>query len=333
MDRLPWGVIRTGGRPQLIGTPRGATDLGATTSPESALKKAEDEKHDDVPKVMPTIVSPPSRNKISAFVVSYNRASIIESCLRSLRFVDELSVIDKSSDDGTAEIARRYADKVVVVPWTPTVEETRHFALGLCSHDLIVYLDDDECLSSDAIRFIWNESTNPSADVYPPPFHNYFLGRFDSRTRDWPAYHERFFRKHALELPMIVHAPVVKKLKKKSVTALAEILSSKEPPFDLIYVDGSHQASDALADSVIAFQLLRVVMIFDDYLWCQPPASEQDTLNLPKAAIDSFINLFQRKLRVISGLLIYQLYIEKIFHQGRTPPQRCLRFGRQDQTP
>ena len=37
------------------------------------------------------------------------------------------------------------------------------------------------------------------------------------------------------------------------------------------------------------------------------------TLNLPKAAIDSFINLFQRKLRVISGLPIYQLYIEKLF--------------------
>ena len=98
------------------------------------------------------------------------------------------------------------------------------------------------------------------------------------------------------------------------MTALAEILSSNEPPFDLIYVDGSHQASDVLTDSIIAFQLLRVggVMIFDDYLWCQPPASEQDTLNLPKAAIDSFVNLFQRKLRVISGLPIYQLFIEKI---------------------
>jgi predicted O-methyltransferase YrrM len=54
------------------------------------------------------------------------------------------------------------------------------------------------------------------------------------------------------------------------VTALAEILSSNEPPFDLIYVDGSHQASDVLTDSIITFQLLRVggVMTFDDYVWC-----------------------------------------------------------------
>ncbi len=104
-------------------------------------------------------------------------------------------------------------------------------------------------------------------------------------------------------------------MKKKSVTALAEILSSNQPPFDLIYVDGSHQASDVLTDSIMAFQLLRVggVMIFDDYLWSWDPEGKQDTLNMPKAAIDSFINLFQRKLRVISGLPIYQLYIEKLF--------------------
>jgi glycosyltransferase involved in cell wall biosynthesis/predicted O-methyltransferase YrrM len=126
----------------------------------------------------------------------------------------------------------------------------------------------------------------------------------------------RFDHNVAIAMKRASHgAAVVKKLKKKSVTALAEILSSNEPPFDLIYVDGSHQASDVLTDSIIAFQLLRVggVMIFDDYLWSWEPAGKQDTLNMPKAAIDSFINLFQRKLRVISGLPIYQLYIEKLF--------------------
>jgi len=211
VDRLPWGVTRTGGRPQQIDTPQGATNLGATTSPESEHKKAEDEQHDDVPKVMPTELSPPSRNKISAFVISYNRVSTIETCLRSLRFVDELIVVDKSSDDGTVEIARRYADKVVVVPWTPTVVDTRNYALGLCSHDLVIFLDDDECLSPDAIRFICNESTNPSADVYSLPRRNYFFGLYDSRTRDWPDYKDRFFRKDSLELPVIEHAPVVVK--------------------------------------------------------------------------------------------------------------------------
>src|SRR6266852_6651558 len=140
-------------------------------------------------------------------------------------------------------------------------------------------------------------------------------GGIEHDKKTMPEVERRFDHNVAIAKKRASLGAVVKKLKKKSVAALAEILSSNKPPFDLIYVDGSHQASDVLTDSIMAFQLLRVggVMIFDDYLWCPQPAVEQDTLNLPKAAIDSFINLFQRKLRVISGLPIYQLYIEKIF--------------------
>ena len=70
-----------------------------------------------------------------------------------------------------------------------------------------------------------------------------------------------------------------------------------------------------LTDAVLAFQLLRVggIIIFDDYLWRLEPDGRQDPLNMPKPAIDLFINIFQRKLRVISGLPIWQLYIEKTF--------------------
>ena len=52
----------------------------------------------------PAALATPGRGKLSGFVISYNRAPIIETCLRSLRFVDELIVVDKSSTDGTAEI-------------------------------------------------------------------------------------------------------------------------------------------------------------------------------------------------------------------------------------
>jgi len=139
-------------------------------------------------------------------------------------------------------------------------------------------------------------------------------GGFEHDKTTMPEVERRFDHNVAVAKKRDSHGAVVKKVKKKSVTALAEILSSNEPPFDLIYVDGSHQASDVLTDSIMAFELLRVggVMIFDDYLWRMEPEGKQDTLNMPKAAIDSFINLFQRKLRVINGLPINQLYIEKL---------------------
>ena len=36
-------------------------------------------------------------DRISGFVVAYNRAALLETCLRSIRFADELIVVDKSS--------------------------------------------------------------------------------------------------------------------------------------------------------------------------------------------------------------------------------------------
>ncbi len=42
------------------------------------------------------------------------------------------------------------------------------------------------------------------------------------------------------------------------------------------------------------------------------PYGQQDSLNMPKPAIDAFINLFQRKLRVLPGIPLYQVAIEKL---------------------
>ncbi len=77
-------------------------------------------------------------------------------------------------------------------------------------------------------------------------------------------------------------------------------------------MDGSHQAPDVLADAVFAFPLLKVggLMIFDDYLWSMELPGQQDSFNMPKPAIDAFVNIYQRKVRVLSAPL-YQLYVMK----------------------
>lgn len=104
------------------------------------------------------------------------------------------------------------------------------------------------------------------------------------------------------------------KVKRRSSLALSDCIARGEPPFDLIYIDGSHTAADVLVDAVLAFQLLRVggVMIFDDYLWSMEPALKVDPLNLPKPAIDAFTATFMRKVRVLPGLPNSQCYVEKI---------------------
>ncbi len=94
---------------------------------------------------------------------------------------------------------------------------------------------------------------------------------------------------------------------------LATLLSTeKRAYFDFIYVDGSHQAPDVLADAVMSFRLLRVggVMVLDDYLW-EDPSGTQNILRNPKIAIDAFTTIYSSKLRILAAPL-YQVYIQKL---------------------
>jgi predicted O-methyltransferase YrrM len=91
-----------------------------------------------------------------------------------------------------------------------------------------------------------------------------------------------------------------------SFYALAELIVQKQQ-YDFIYVDGSHTAEESLADIIMAFGLLKKggVMILDDYLWDHVP----DHLDRPKMSIDSFINMFIRKIHILAQN--YQVIIRK----------------------
>lgn len=71
--------------------------------------------------------------------------------------------------------------------------------------------------------------------------------------------------------------------------------------FDVIYIDGSHEASDVLTDAVLCWPLLKPdgILIFDDYRWvCLK--GPRNRLKQPKPAVDAFIDLFSEQLRVLS---------------------------------
>jgi hypothetical protein len=148
--------------------------------------------------------------KISAFVICYNRASILGTCLRALSFADELIVVDKSSTDGSRNIAESIATQVLTVPWTPTVEETRTLAASLCRYEWILFMDDDECLSPGSERHIRAELANPSAEIYELPQRHYILGQHDERAYYWPEHQVRLFRRGAVTFCGTVHAGIVR---------------------------------------------------------------------------------------------------------------------------
>lgn len=110
---------------------------------------------------------------------------------------------------------------------------------------------------------------------------------------------ERFDRNTAEALQRSGTAHLIK-CKMPSHKALP-IFIADERTFDFIYIDGSHTAPNVLTDAVDAFRLLRVggIMVFDDYVWHMEPDGQQDLLNMPKPAIDAFVNINQRKLKLL----------------------------------
>lgn len=125
----------------------------------------------------------------------------------------------------------------------------------------------------------------------------------------------RFHHNIAIASAKAAHRVEVRTCKDISSRALAGLIAEGRPhPFDLVYIDGSHQAPDVLTDAVMAFQLVKVggVMIFDDYLWSMDRPGTQDVLMMPKPAIDAFLNIFQRKTNIFTGAPLRQLYVRKI---------------------
>lgn len=77
--------------------------------------------------------------------------------------------------------------------------------------------------------------------------------------------------------------------------------------FDLIYVDGSHEADDVLTDAILGFRRLREggLMIFDDYMWRFFATKTRN----PAAAIETFVSLKREDLEVVH--VGYQVIIKR----------------------
>jgi predicted O-methyltransferase YrrM len=137
-------------------------------------------------------------------------------------------------------------------------------------------------------------------------------GGIEHQDLDMAAVESRFHHNVALATARASKAVNIVTHKGFSDVCLAGLVAAgQQESFDLVYVDGSHQAPDVLADAVLGFKLLKVsgVMIFDDYIWSG--TIPRDPILCPKIAIDTFVNINSRKLNFIPAP-VSQFYVQKI---------------------
>lgn len=80
---------------------------------------------------------------ISVVVLTNNDEKIIQACLESVKWAEELVVIDKGSSDKTIDIARKYTDKVFTKK-TNDFSEKRNYAIEKVTGDWVLFVDSDE---------------------------------------------------------------------------------------------------------------------------------------------------------------------------------------------
>ena len=75
--------------------------------------------------------------------------------------------------------------------------------------------------------------------------------------------------------------------------------------FDIIYIDGNHEAAYVLEDAVISFRKLKKngIMIFDDYGWGGP--------EYVKKGIDAFLSAYSKRIEYLNNIDT-QIFIKKI---------------------
>jgi FkbM family methyltransferase len=108
------------------------------------------------------------------------------------------------------------------------------------------------------------------------------------------------------------YAGRVEKIAARSVVGLDRLATSQREPFNLIYVDGSHDRDDVMTDSILAWRLLKVggILIWDDYEIFSAMSGCLIEDQNPKPAIDAFLSWRKDELEILhSG---YQVIVRKL---------------------
>lgn len=155
-------------------------------------------------------------SKISAIILTKNSENLIADCVESVKFCDEIVIIDDNSSDRTVELATRLGARVETLSSkhlgggrlersgshdSPEVEidfaEKRNLGHKIAKNKWILYIDSDERVSKELKESILEvvNDRQPEYPAYKILRKNYYFG-----NHEWPYIEkpERLFNKTAL---------------------------------------------------------------------------------------------------------------------------------------
>lgn len=138
------------------------------------------------------------RPKITATLITLNEEQDLPRALQSLRWVDEIIIVDSGSTDKTLEIAHKYGVKTFKNPWAGYGQQ-KNFAHSQASHDWVLNIDADEEVPSDLAEVIRKELENlpqgSNIHGFSFPRKTFYLGKWIRHGGWYPNRLTRLSRK------------------------------------------------------------------------------------------------------------------------------------------
>jgi glycosyltransferase involved in cell wall biosynthesis len=130
-------------------------------------------------------VSAQGRPTLAAVLIVRNEAARLRACLESVRWADEIIVLDTGSTDETVAIAREFTAKVASAEFSG-FGPLKNQALGLASADWILSIDADERVTPELQREILETLPRAEHAGYLVPRSSYFCGQPMRHGGWWP---------------------------------------------------------------------------------------------------------------------------------------------------
>lgn len=137
-----------------------------------------------------------SKISISAVISVFNGEKILDDCLKSLSFADEIIVVDNSSADKTLEIAKKYTSTIFTRPNNPMLNVNKNFGFSKAKGEWILYLDADERVTAELRKEIELSIRESLADGFYIPRKNLIFDKWIEHTGWYPDHQLRLFRKN-----------------------------------------------------------------------------------------------------------------------------------------
>jgi len=140
--------------------------------------------------------------KLSVIIIAKDEEKMIEDCLESIKWADEIIYIDTGSSDKTPQIAKRYTTKVINIPFKGLAyAQWRNRGLKEAKGKWLFYLDADERITPELKKEIKEIISRKEIEytAYAIPRRNFLLGKELHWGGWWPGYVKRLYKRDKLK--------------------------------------------------------------------------------------------------------------------------------------